>query len=565
MSRNPIEWRRIYRQTIILIYKNLLILYKAPVSTAIRALIFPIAVTLIFSELVHIDPGAYGYNGFSNSGSIAPSSTPVKDLSVAMRAGPSQRLVFVRNGTSEDLLPILNTIIADPDNDGLDILITDDANDLFDLCKQSILGVSDCFAAVVFSSFNESNVDYTILLGGSLFYVDTDVARDETLLATTILPLQWAIDSHVGNFSTLPKPSERAWDGYFYDYYGGNSGASPISNAYGPIWLAFVSEFVGPLFFLILIGVVYHLSIFVATERQSSISELMEAQKVTYTPRILSNILSFLVVYFPGYIICSVILTQVLFTHTSDILLILLTILAGISVTVSSHFLASFFGKAQLAGLYTSTLAFALALVALVPRYTVPLPGQNLGLALVFPPITWVTLIEDIARRELNLKAFSLTPQPTPQTDPNGFQDYSLHILDGYLYIVFFIVQIMVYGVATFVVERQLWGIRREFDRIDSSSDVALRCTGLSKTYYGKRPWYWPFKVNGSTVVAVDHLDLEVKKGSVTFLLGPNGGGKTTTLKCIAGMTTMDIGSRLELNEAGLVFGICPQQNVGPQ
>ncbi len=66
----------------------------------------------------------------------------------------------------------------------------------------------------------------------------------------------------------------------------------------------------------------------------------------------------------------------------------------------------------------------------------------------------------------------------------------------------------------------------------------------------------------GVPVFAVSDLNLEVKKGSVTFLLGPNGGGKTTTLKCVAGMTSMDAGSRLELNEAGLVFGICPQSNV---
>ncbi|TVY88514.1 ATP-binding cassette sub-family A member, partial [Lachnellula willkommii] len=93
-------------------------------------------------------------------------------------------------------------------------------------------------------------------------------------------------------------------------------------------------------------------------------------------------------------------------------------------------------------------------------------------------------------------------------------------------------------------------------------SDVAVRCTGLSKTYYGKRPWYWPFMHKGEPVEAVSDLNLEVKKGSVRFLLGPNGGGKTTTLKCVASMTAMDPGSQLELNEAGLVFGICPQSNV---
>lgn len=43
-------------------------------------------------------------------------------------------------------------------------------------------------------------------------------------------------------------------------------------------------------------------------------------------------------------------------------------------------------------------------------------------------------------------------------------------------------------------------------------------------TSLGKRRWYWPFSRAGEPLVAVDGLDLEVKKGSVTFLLGPNGG-----------------------------------------
>ena len=112
------------------------------------------------------------------------------------------------------------------------------------------------------------------------------------------------------------------------------------------------------------------------------------------------------------------------------------------------------------------------------------------------------------------------------------------------------------------MVERSLWGVTRNYESIEASSDVALRCTNLSKTYYGKRPWYWPFMRKGDPKLAIDKLNLEVKKGSVTFLLGPNGGGKTTTLKCVAGMTAMDKGSQLELNEDGVIFGICPQHNV---
>jgi ATP-binding cassette subfamily A (ABC1) protein 3 len=134
--------------------------------------------------------------------------------------------------------------------------------------------------------------------------------------------------------------------------------------------------------------------------------------------------------------------------------------------------------------------------------------------------------------------------------------------MDGYLYIVFFLLQIIAYSLGTIAVEKTLWNVNRKYDRIDGGSDVAVRCRGLRKTYHAKRKWYWPFSKIGTTLVAVNDLDLEVKKGSITFLLGPNGSGKSTTLKLIAGMTSMDPGSCLELNEDGVVFGICPQQNV---
>lgn len=341
---------------------------------------------------------------------------------------------------------------------------------------------------------------------------------------------------------------------------------SNANSEISPQWLSLVGLFVAPVFILILIGVVYHLSVFVATERQTTMAELMAAQMVTIIPRIVSTTLSFFLLYFPGFLVCSILLTQVLFTRTSDILFLFLTLLAGLSLTVSSHFLASFFSKAQLAGLYTSVLVFALALVILADTLSsFPSPAQVIALAAVFPPITWATLVSDVAKREYNLEAFSLSPRNTTlSTGATAFSDAPTQIgaMDGYLYVVFFILQIVVFGIATYLVERQLWGITRRYDRIEGSSDVAVRCTDLSKTYYGRRPWYWPFKVKGSDVLAVNNLSLEVKKGSVTFLLGPNGGGKTTTLKCIAGMISMDTGSRLELNETGEIFGICPQHNV---
>jgi putative spermidine/putrescine transport system ATP-binding protein len=62
-----------------------------------------------------------------------------------------------------------------------------------------------------------------------------------------------------------------------------------------------------------------------------------------------------------------------------------------------------------------------------------------------------------------------------------------------------------------------------------SSEDVDVRLTGVSK-HYGE-------------VVAVESLDLEVRRGEFFTLLGPSGSGKTTTLRMIAGFEEPDTGT----------------------
>lgn len=52
------------------------------------------------------------------------------------------------------------------------------------------------------------------------------------------------------------------------------------------------------------------------------------------------------------------------------------------------------------------------------------------------------------------------------------------------------------------------------------------------------------FKKFGN-VIAINHVNLEVKKGEILTLLGPSGCGKTTTLRCIAGLEKPDSGDVL--------------------
>ena len=43
-------------------------------------------------------------------------------------------------------------------------------------------------------------------------------------------------------------------------------------------------------------------------------------------------------------------------------------------------------------------------------------------------------------------------------------------------------------------------------------------------------------------LVAIDHLNLEIKKGEIFGLLGPNGSGKTTTINCLLSLLRYDKG-----------------------
>ena len=44
-------------------------------------------------------------------------------------------------------------------------------------------------------------------------------------------------------------------------------------------------------------------------------------------------------------------------------------------------------------------------------------------------------------------------------------------------------------------------------------------------------------------LIALDHFNLEIKKGEIFGLLGPNGSGKTTTINCLLSLLSYDKGS----------------------
>src|SRR5262249_11343341 len=64
-----------------------------------------------------------------------------------------------------------------------------------------------------------------------------------------------------------------------------------------------------------------------------------------------------------------------------------------------------------------------------------------------------------------------------------------------------------------------------------------------------------------STVRALDHLTLNVRRGEVFGFLGPNGAGKTTTLKILMGLVYPDEGSARILGRS--VTDVEPKSTIG--
>ena len=61
-------------------------------------------------------------------------------------------------------------------------------------------------------------------------------------------------------------------------------------------------------------------------------------------------------------------------------------------------------------------------------------------------------------------------------------------------------------------------------------------------------------------LTAVSQLTLQIRRGEVFGLLGPNGSGKTTSLKCVAGLLTPTRGSvrvPSKLVPSGAKLGFC--------
>ena len=81
-----------------------------------------------------------------------------------------------------------------------------------------------------------------------------------------------------------------------------------------------------------------------------------------------------------------------------------------------------------------------------------------------------------------------------------------------------------------------------------AENSIALRGRGVSKTFR---------RASGEPVRALNDVSLEVRHGTLTALVGPDGAGKTTLIRLVAGLMPIDAGA---LTVLGLDVGKFPQQ-----
>jgi len=83
----------------------------------------------------------------------------------------------------------------------------------------------------------------------------------------------------------------------------------------------------------------------------------------------------------------------------------------------------------------------------------------------------------------------------------------------------------------------------------DSADPPAIRAEGVSKRY--------------GSFTAVDRLDLDVRRGEVFCLLGPNGSGKTTFLRMLAGYLSPSAGILTVAGHDIVRDGLAAKRKIG--
>ncbi|KAL1867032.1 hypothetical protein Plec18167_008823 [Paecilomyces lecythidis] len=544
------------RQIRTLIVKNLLITLVRPwFTTLLRAFVLPIAfiIFISYARNLFVQPSVYGIGH----------PTPIRSFPDALGSvgGGRDKLVFVNNGFVGGDIERVITGVANPARTTVNVEILTTEDELRDVCRSSLRGVSTCIAAAVFYSSPKEGPDgiwnYSVRADGALgerINVDqTD--NDEEIY---VLPFQYSIDTAIVSVNTTVDQS--AFPAEILEYPYTSLTKQQRQDQIRERYMGSIIDILAVAIFIGIVGVTYQLTGLVASERELGMTSLIDTMmpnqpRMSQAVRFIAAHLALDIIYGPAWIITGLVLKLGVYMKTSAGITIGLHILTGLALSSFSLFGAAFFRKAQLSGI--SAVVTCLLLGVIAQKANITGNAAVIILSLLFPPMNYVLCSMFMARWEKqNLPTNLLKAAPeNPWTVPA----IALWML--------LIVQIIVYPICAALVERSLYGVTSNNRNAKTlAGQTALSIGSLTKVY---RPnWFYRNVASklGSrrqTVLAVDNLSFDVIKGQIMVLLGANGSGKSTTLDAISGLTKISSGHiDLDYNNETGGFGLCPQKNV---
>ncbi|OAQ57587.1 ABC transporter [Pochonia chlamydosporia 170] len=538
------------------------ILFRHVKTCIMMAFVLPIVLSYFFSfaKNLYAPPANYGI------GKIRSIMTLPEAFSAAKSSGRT-KIVLVNNGfTGGNIDLVLEKIANAVTTDGsMDLVRVSHENDLVTTCRSSLRGVTACFCAVVMrSSPNEGPGglwNYTIRTDAVFWSepVKFDVDKSVNVEQVYILPMQKAVDAIIANINGSNSDPLAKTEGLPFASMTQKVRDETVRQVYHRS----IINFMAVAFIANILWITYHLTGFVAAERESGMSQLLDSMMPVSKPwkaqaaRIIAHHLSFSMIYAPAWMIGSVIIRFGVFVNTSIVIILFFNLFSGLALASMSILFASFFKKAQLSGI-TATISIVL-LGILAQALTQPTTGPVAVLSVLFTPCNYVYFLTFMAKFEKWDRAANLVQNPPA----------SSWEMPGIAFFIIVITQIIIYPLLGALVEMKLYGTTTEARKIQfqeggesTLAENAIELDKLTKIYY---PSFFTRLFSSRSksrepVVAVNELSFQAGRGQIVALLGANGSGKSTTLDAIAGLHKLTSGSITIDGRGGL--GITPQKNV---
>ncbi len=457
--------------------------------------------------------------------------------------------------------------------------------DLAFACPQTFVGLSPCFGAVQFNSLQSASgsstgglrANYTLRFDPGLITVR--VSTHSSDVEKYHLPVQLALDRSLLSVTRgisfeqaaqLLDPLEQPFTRSTNAEQNEQKRISLLQGINELVVLAFLIGF---------LGVPYHLASDVSAERGAGMADLLTSFGCWQPARLLAWLAGPAAAYLPAYVCMAGLVAAKLWTRTSPAVAIFGLLLQGLALGSFTLFLAMFFRRSNLSAIVATAFTLILAIVALI-SYTEGNIGQGgmIVLGLLFPPMNFVYFFISVGLFEIAGRAADLVQRPPfyatapgqPPAPPAGAAPLALILMSLASIFLFFALALLVERakfypdtvLSVFLRRRKRSHVaggeeeKREarFDADGVPLAVSLR--ELTKQYSKK-----------ADSLAVDRLSFDVQQGSLTYLLGGNGSGKSTTIGMLSGTIARTSGEAriFGMDRAHLppgVIGLCPQKDV---